>query len=217
MRSILLLALFIVSGYFCNAQYYEPVKRIFGGIGASNFEIAKDEISHSIIIIDNIATSIGNKPIKTYSGDVLLGFRYNRNINLGAKASIVRYSEETSFLNDYSNKHSIDGLEYGGFVQFKFYRLKNHKGHELLAFYLPIEYVYTTLESEFRLEGDFNHPELTEDNVLIRKYESSGGSYGYGLGAELNISKKTNVTIQYTDYKDFLGKGRVSLALRMLF
>ncbi len=223
MRSVLLL-LFVFSGYFAKAQYYTDVKNVFVAFGGSTYKFSQENVSHTLIEggIEGVALSIGNKPVRTFGAEVMFGSTIlkhdgNNIITIGVKAGKTSFEEKSKVFDIVDFTHEVDVTEYGGFAHFHFFRLLNSYETNVWSVYFPIEYLYTTVESKFHLQGEFNHPELQDDNNLIRQFDSNGGSYGFGIGAEFYVSNHWNFNVHYIDYKDFIDSGRINLSARYTF
>ncbi len=225
MRSILLL-LFVFSGYIANAQYYTEDKNLFFGIGASSYSFSQENISYTLIDggIEGNAISLGSGTIRSYGAEVMIGATLLKHqghsiINVGAKYGMTKYEENLpDFLfGTVDFNHSIESSEFGGFAHFHFSRIINNYDTKVWSIYLPVAYMSTKIESEFHLHGEFNHEELTDDDNLIRNHDTSGGSYGFGLGAEFYITKNLHLNAEYVDYKELINSGRISIAARYTF
>ncbi len=227
MRSVLFL-LFVFSGYLANAQYYTENRSVFIGFGGSTYEFAQENISHTFILggIEQVAVTLGEKPIRTYGGEANFGFALIKQedlsiLNVGAKYGMASYEkiDKKEFISQIDISHNVDVVEYGGFAHWHFYNMinPNNARMRIWSVYLPIEYVQTDVKTKFHMQGEFNHPEMQDGNNLIREYETSAGSYGYGLGVEFYISKHWNLNAQYVDYKEFVNSSRLSLSARYTF
>ncbi len=224
MRSILLL-LFVFSGYLAQAQYYTEEKSFFIGVGASSHSFAGEDVSYSLIEggIGETALSLGTGSVRSTGVEVIVGttiFRHRGHdiIKVLAKYGTVSYTDHNPefIFETIDFNHNIEATEFGGILQFHFSKILNNYDTQVWSIYLPVAYMNTSIESEFQLRGEFNHEEKVGDD-LFRNFETSGGSYGFGLGVELYASKRLQFNAEYIDYKELIDDGRISFSARYYF